>query len=154
MKHLRLVWIVCLCILLQIGCREVQHSGNILKDHTDSLAASVAESLLLSDPWVKYSYIERQGKRVFDQYCIICHGESGEGDGFNAYNLNPRPHSLADSAYMSSFSGEILIEIIAFGGKGVNKSILMPAYQYTLSKTQISNVRAYIGTFTSSGSFQ
>jgi mono/diheme cytochrome c family protein len=49
---------------------------------------------------------------------------------------------------MSALSNETLIEIISFGGKGVNKSVLMPAYQNTLSKKQISNVVAYIGTFT------
>jgi len=154
MKYLPLIRVVCLCILLQTGCRQVPQSGNISQDQTDSLEASAEESSVQNDPWVKYSYIERQGKRVFEQYCAICHGVSGEGDGFNAYNLNPRPHSLADSAYMSSFSGEILTEIITYGGKGVNKSILMPAYQNTLSKTQIADVTAYIGTFTSGGSKQ
>jgi hypothetical protein len=48
---------------------------------------------------------------------------------------------------MRALSNETLTEIISFGGKGVNKSVLMPAYQNTLSKTQISNVVVYIETF-------
>ena len=88
------------------------------------------------------------GKQLFEQYCVVCHGQSGEGDGFNAYNLNPKPHSLSDSTYMRALSSETLTETISFGGKGINKSVLMPAYQNTLSKTQISNVVVYIETFT------
>lgn len=148
MKHLRILWIVCLLVLLQISCQEVPQSGAILQEGGDSLAAAITGSLLYSDPWIKYSYTERQGKRLFEQYCAVCHGYSGEGDGFNAYSLDPRPHNLADSAYMKALSDETLAEIIAFGGMGVNKSVLMPAYQNTLSKMQISNVVAYIETFT------
>ncbi|NIT55943.1 MAG: hypothetical protein GWN00_06805 [Aliifodinibius sp.] len=48
---------------------------------------------------------------------------------------------------MAALSDETLAEIIAFGGRGVNKSVLMPAYQNTLTKEQIANVVAYIRTF-------
>jgi cytochrome c553 len=139
--------LACSFILLQTGCQESPHSVSGQSNGGDSLAAAIADSLSRHDPWIKYSFIERQGKRLFNQYCIVCHGQNGEGDGFNAYNLNPRPHSLADSAYIKALSDKTLTEIIAFGGKGVNKSVLMPAYQNTLSKAQISNVVAYIRTF-------
>jgi mono/diheme cytochrome c family protein len=49
---------------------------------------------------------------------------------------------------MKVISSGTLTETISFGGKGVNKSVLMPAYQKTLDKTQISNVVVYIETFT------
>jgi mono/diheme cytochrome c family protein len=113
----------------------------------DSLSVARADSLIRNDLWLRYSYDERQGKSLFDQYCAVCHGMSGEGDGFNAYNLNPKPHSLADSTYMKPLSVETLSETISFGGRGINKSVLMPAYQNTLDKTQISNVVTYIETF-------
>jgi mono/diheme cytochrome c family protein len=109
---------------------------------------AISDSIIRNDPWIRYTYTERQGKQLFEQYCVVCHGQSGEGDGFNAYNLNPRPHSLSDSTYMKALSRENLTIIVSFGGKGINKSVLMPAYQNTLSKTQISNVIVYIETFT------
>lgn len=143
-----MLWIVCLLVLSQIGCQELQQSGTKLQEDGDSLTATIEDSQLQGDPWIIYTYTERQGNRLFEQYCVVCHGQSGEGDGFNAYNLNPRPHSLTDSTYMRALSNETLTEIISFGGKGVNKSVLMPAYQNTLSKTQISNVVVYIRTFT------
>jgi cytochrome c553 len=147
MKHLLMPLIVFLFVLSQIGCHSLPKSGSSLQKGKDSLSTAIADSLIRNDPWLRYSYAERQGKSLFEQYCAVCHGQSGEGDGFNAYNLNPKPHSLADSTYMKSLSGETLSETISFGGKGVNKSILMPAYQNTLDKTQISNVVAYIETF-------
>jgi len=149
MKQYRMLWIFCSCLLLLISCKESSQSVNMLQAGNDSLDISVEDSSHFLDPWIKYSYTERQGKSLFEQYCVICHGESGEGDGFNAYNLDPRPRSFIDSAYMKALSIENLIEIINYGGKGSNKSVLMPAYKSTLSKSQTSNIVAYIVTFTS-----
>ena len=33
----------------------------------------------------------RRGSRVFAQYCVICHGTQGAGDGFNSTKLKPQP---------------------------------------------------------------
>ena len=150
MKYLLMSLFACIYILSQAGCHEVHKPGTASQKEKDSIKAAVADSLVRNDPWLRYTYAERQGKQLFEEYCTICHGQSGEGDGFNAYNLDPKPHSLADSTYMKGLSNEYLTETISFGGKGVNKSVLMPAYQFTLSKAQISNVVAYIDTFTGS----
>lgn len=130
-----------------IGCHEKPHSGKAIQKEKDSISAKIADSIFRNDPYLRYTYSERQGKHLFEQYCVVCHGQNGEGDGFNAYNLNPKPHSLMDSTYMKSLSIETLTENISYGGKGVNKSVMMPAYQNTLNKMEISNVVAYIETF-------
>jgi len=148
MKHLHMLLIVFLFVFSQISCHKFHQSGTASKKDSDSLSAAIADSLIRNDPWIRFTYTERQGKQLFEQYCVVCHGQIGEGDGFNAYNLNPKPHSLSDSTYMKALSIETLTETISFGGKGVNKSVLMPAYQKTLDKTQISNLVVYIETFT------
>ena len=148
MKYSLTRLIVFLFVLSQLGCHKIAQHGNAIQKERDSLAAAIADSLIRNDPWLRYTYTERRGKELFEQYCVVCHGISGEGDGFNAYNLNPKPHSLSDSTYMKALSVENLAETISFGGKGVNKSVLMPAYQRTLEKTQISDVVVYIETFT------
>jgi cytochrome c oxidase cbb3-type subunit III len=152
MKHLQIWLIYCILILLQINCRNFSHPSSGLQNKEDSIIALSADSLAHEDPWIKFSYTERQGKHLFELYCVVCHGKNGEGDGFNAYNLNPRPHSFADTTYMKALSRETLTEIISYGGKSLNKSIMMPGYVYTLNKNQISNLVAFIGTFTHSGS--
>jgi cytochrome c553 len=148
MKYSIMRLIVFLFVLSLISCHKIAKDGRALQKEKDSLATAIADSLVRNDPWLRYTYTERQGKQLFEQYCVVCHGQSGEGDGFNAYNLNPKPHSLSDSTYMRALTIETLIETISFGGKGVNKSVLMPAYRSTLNKTQISNVTVYIETFT------
>lgn len=54
-----------------------------------------------------------QGKELFMNYCIHCHGPSGVGDGFNAGNVDPGPRDLTDSeteegeiGFMASLTNE------------------------------------------------
>jgi mono/diheme cytochrome c family protein len=96
------------------------------------------------DPFARYTYAERSGQQLFSQYCAVCHGIEGRGDGFNAYNLEPRPRDLADSTYMNFISDQALREVITQGGRGSNKSVLMPAYGHTLTSQEIEWLVAYI----------
>lgn len=101
-----------------------------------------------TDPirWKTYAmtYSERFGEKLFGKYCAICHGASGQGDGFNSFNLDPRPRDLTDSSYINTVSDSRLTEIIAQGGKGTGKSVLMPAYEHTLSNGEIGDLINYI----------
>ena len=115
-----------------------QESEAFLKAGSDSVGEM--------DVYQKYTYSERRGKRMFGIYCVICHGDSGQGDGFNAFNLDPRPHDLTDTEYMSALTDASLNEVTAQGGRGVNKSILMPAYDHTLSEREIREIVSYIRT--------
>jgi mono/diheme cytochrome c family protein len=96
--------------------------------------------------WKMYtmSYSERSGGKLFLKYCAVCHGVEGQGDGFNSFNLDPRPRDLTDSSYMNSVSDSRLKEIIARGGRGTGKSVLMPEYAYTLSDHEINDLVNYI----------
>ncbi len=93
---------------------------------------------------VPLAFEQQQGKDLYGHYCAVCHGDQGAGDGFNSYNLDPKPHSMADSAYMAAFSDRNLEEVIARGGRGVNMSPEMPAYGGTLSPLDIAYITAYV----------
>ena len=113
MKYLQMSLIVFLFVLSQIGCHKLHKSGAASQKDKDSLTAAIADSLIRNDPWIRYTYAERQGKQLFEQYCAICHGQSGEGDGFNAYNLNPKTtqpggFDLYESALMRIPDGNYL----------------------------------------------
>jgi cytochrome c oxidase cbb3-type subunit 3 len=95
---------------------------------------------------VELTYAEEKGKRVFRKYCVVCHGETGMGDGFNAYNLNPRPRDFTNYKYMTALSDEKIAETISQGGRGTNKSILMPAWGNTVSQNDIQNLITYVRT--------
>lgn len=90
------------------------------------------------------TYTQRQGQYLFNNYCAVCHGSSGQGDGFNAYNLDPRPKDLTDSTYMAIYTPERLAEVITEGGRGINKSVAMPAWGETLRPYQIEYLVDYL----------
>lgn len=84
------------------------------------------------------------GKRVFGQYCSVCHGEEGRGDGFNAYNLDPKPRDFTDSTYRAKLDSALIVEAITLGGVAVGHSALMPGWGRTISETDIRNVSLYV----------
>jgi len=133
------------CIILSsfflVSCGKTRQQS-AASDGKDSIqtAKPVGELAALSS----LTYEQHQGKNLYAAYCVVCHGEQGGADGFNSYNLDPKPHSLADSAYMSALSDAALTQVIAFGGRGVNKSALMPGYQHTLNKNEIFYLVAYL----------
>jgi mono/diheme cytochrome c family protein len=90
------------------------------------------------------TYEMRLGRHVFRHYCQTCHGETGAGDGFNAYNLDPRPRDLSDPSFQSKKSDADLADAVRRGGSGVGLSPLMPPWGRTLSAQEIDQVVLYI----------
>ena len=81
------------------------------------------------------------GKKVYDNYCIQCHGSYGEGDGVltRVFPMKPADHTNAER--MDKITNKKLREIIAKGGAG---SSLMPGWAKILSKDEINDVMSYI----------
>ena len=91
-------------------------------------------------------YEARLGKITFTHYCQTCHGESGAGDGFNAFNLDPHPRDLSDPEFQKKKSDAELADAIQRGGAGVGLSALMPPWGHTLSARQIDELVLYLRT--------
>ena len=91
-------------------------------------------------------YEVRLGKVTFTHYCQTCHGESGAGDGFNAFNLDPHPRDLSDPQFQKKKSDAELADAIQRGGAGVGLSALMPPWGHTLSARQIDELVLYLRT--------
>lgn len=90
------------------------------------------------------AYELRLGKEVYETYCVACHGVTGAGDGFNAFNLDPRPRDLADPALQKSKSNVDLADAIRRGGAGVGLTSLMPPWGHTIDEQHINAVVLYI----------
>ncbi len=84
------------------------------------------------------------GRQVFTHYCQTCHGESGAGDGFNAFNLDPHPRDLSDPDFQKKKSDADLRDAVARGGAGVGLSPLMPPWGRTLSPREVDEVLLYV----------
>ncbi len=92
------------------------------------------------------AYEARLGKVTFTHYCQTCHGESGAGDGFNAFNLDPHPRDLSDPLFQKKKSDAELADAIRRGGAGVGLSALMPPWGHTLSDRQVGELVLYLRT--------
>ena len=98
-------------------------------------------------PEPELPYELRLGREVYRHHCSLCHGDTGAGDGFNAYNIDPHPQDLSDPAFQKAKTDADLKDAIRRGGLGVGLSAMMPPYGHTLTPDQIDQVTAYIRTF-------
>lgn len=97
-------------------------------------------------PQPQYGYQIRQGRSLYLHYCSPCHGISGQGDGFNAFNLDPRPRNLSDPAFQQKRSVQDLSEVVRRGGRGSGLSNGMPPWGQTLNDRQIGYIVRYLRT--------
>ena len=78
-----------------------------------------------------------RGGIVYRAYCILCHGERGDGQA--------RASKLYGTINLNQFNGRDYIEkIIRYGGKAVGRSEIMPTWQEELSEEQINDVVEYV----------
>ena len=127
------------------------------KDHSasETQAAKDSSSTALSDTLsnsstnpMMMSYEERQGKFYYEKYCSVCHGADGKGDGFNAFNLDPKPRDFTNKEYLGALTDAQIAETVSGGGRAVNKSPLMPSWGRRLNKRDIEYLVSYVRTFT------
>lgn len=65
-------------------------------------------------------------KGYFKMKCVVCHGETGVGDGPGGAALDPKPKNLTDAAWQASVKDEEIKKAILEGGAAVGKSAAMP----------------------------
>ncbi|MDI6744099.1 MAG: cytochrome c [Thermodesulfovibrionales bacterium] len=85
-----------------------------------------------------------EGEKLYKHYCTPCHGEKGDGKGFNADTLDPKPANHTDAVEMSKRTDEKLFDTIYGGGREVAKSTYMPPWGYTFTETQIDSLVLYL----------
>jgi len=92
------------------------------------------------NPIVPNSSSIAEGKAVYTQYCVVCHGASGKGDGPLGVTLNPRPADLTLHGLPGIHTDEQLYDWITNGIPGSR----MPAWKSTISDTDRWNLVNYI----------
>ena len=79
--------------------------------------------------------------------CASCHGKDGKGQGPAAKAMKLMASDWTDKAAMEKLTDDFLNEIIANGGKAVNKSNRMPAYSKKLKPAEVADLVAYVRSF-------
>jgi mono/diheme cytochrome c family protein len=86
--------------------------------------------------------VQTDGKRLFAHYCATCHGDAGQGDGQNAYNLDPQPPNFSQS--LKSHPASYWRQIVEGGSAAVGRSPLCPPWGHTLDREEIDALMAYL----------
>ena len=126
--------------------RNSESRGDTLSEsgNDDGHAVESTEIDPLPNPEPPLSYAAREGRVLFRHYCATCHGETGQGDGFNAFNLDPRPRDLTDETFIAGQSDQDLEDVIRGGGASVGLSTAMPPWGHTLGDRSIHYLVAYL----------
>ena len=94
---------------------------------------------------IALGYQQQVGYQLDDKYCARCHSSESSVERVSNYdNLEVKPHPFTEGDTLNKMSDADLTAIIGHGGPALNKSALMPPYGYTLSKTEIEALIAYI----------
>ena len=94
---------------------------------------------------IALGYQQQVGFQLDDKYCARCHNPESTAERVSNYdNLEVKPHAFTEGDTLNKMSDADLTAIISHGGPALNKSPLMPPYGYTLSKTEIEALIAYI----------
>lgn len=94
---------------------------------------------------IALGYQQVFGQRLNEQYCDRCHNQESSAEKVSNYdNLEVKPHAFTDGDTLNKMSDADLTAIISHGGPALNKSAQMPPYGYTLSKSEIQALIAYI----------
>ena len=84
-----------------------------------------------------------EGYRRFTHYCAICHGAFGAGDGFNSFNLDPKPRDLSD--VIQKEGKELVRKTIREGTAALGRTPLCPPWELTMSDDAIDEIVLFIG---------
>ncbi|HEY2421014.1 MAG TPA: c-type cytochrome [Neobacillus sp.] len=74
------------------------------------------------------------GEKIYNKQCLICHGETGKGEGKNAGT------ALNNQHFLSSVTNKDLYNYVKFGRDGTG----MPAYGPRLTEKELNNLVAFM----------
>ncbi|MFT4603939.1 MAG: mono/diheme cytochrome c family protein [Rhodothermales bacterium] len=93
------------------------------------------------------------GRRVYYENCVYCHGDNMAGDGHFAHGFNPIPANFQDPTTIAMLQEGYLFWRIAKGGPGLPMestpwASAMPAWELFLSEEEVWDVILFLYDFT------
>jgi mono/diheme cytochrome c family protein len=109
-----------------------------------SFSALFVACLLLDPSAPSQAQNKVEGKKLYETYCVTCHGDKGKGNGPAAQSLPVKPADHTNGTVMNPLSDQFLFDIISKGGGAVGKSTFMPAWGSALNEKQIKDIVAHL----------
>lgn len=82
--------------------------------------------------------------KLYNTYCVQCHGINRDGNGINAAAMAVKPRDHTDTKAMGDTPDETLFKAIKGGGLAVSKSVLMPKWEGVLNDEEIKELVTYL----------
>ena len=101
-------------------------------------AAELSRPPPLENPFRNQASSIAAGNVIYEQNCVICHGEKGRGDGPLADSLSPKPVDLRE--HTADHTESVLYQFISRGVQGT----AMPAFEESLSDEERWHVLNFI----------
>lgn len=117
------------------------HTGS---DHTSMAAAHAIpeEAAAVPNPIAVSAVSVAAGQTTYTQYCAVCHGPQGEGDGPAAAGLNPKPADF-HAAHVQELPDGAIFYVITHGREGT----AMVAWESIIAEEQRWELVNYLRTF-------
>lgn len=105
-----------------------------------------------SDPAAFGKHVQN-GRKIYYQNCVFCHGDNMEGDGIFAHAFDPIPANFQDPTTIAMLQEAYLFWRIAKGGPGLPEestpwASAMPAWEKFLDEDEIWDVILFMYEFT------
>jgi mono/diheme cytochrome c family protein len=126
-----------------------------IRVHDNSIAIDAGDNpfreLETSNPEEFRKHVEN-GRRVYYQNCVFCHGDNLAGNGMFAHGLNPIPTNFADGQTLANLRETFLLWRIAKGGPGMPEEgapwdTAMPAWEKFLKEEEMWDVILFLYDF-------
>lgn len=90
-----------------------------------------------------------EGKRIYYQNCLACHGDALDGQGHFGFAFNPQPLSFQDVGTIAQLTESVVFWRIAKGGPGLPNegrpwNSAMPAWEDILTEEEIWQVIIFL----------
>jgi mono/diheme cytochrome c family protein len=105
-----------------------------------------------SDPAGYRKHIDN-GRRVYYQNCVFCHGDNLSGNGMFVHGLDPIPTNFADKGTIANLRDSFLFWRISKGGPGLPEEggpwdTAMPAWEKFLKEEEMWDAILFLYDFT------
>jgi len=87
--------------------------------------------------------VVEQGKAVYEDQCMSCHGAEGKGDGPAARFVSPKPRDLSTGEFQHAEDGTVAA-VAAVIRNGVGDGGPMTPFEGQLTDEQITAVATYV----------
>ncbi len=89
------------------------------------IASTLVLLAALAGPTSALAQDAAQGAKVYNLYCVTCHGENGDGQGPVGKTLNPAPRDFTAGSFKYGDTDQDIFDVISNGAASKGGSPLM-----------------------------